>query len=194
MASKTVRPVRELCAYGVRAVEIRERSEVLMRDIAALMQDSVADFAGGKVPVEDCADLGLLFRETESFLDEARKDCKARKEFAGTIIGGVAARMAQRGDLEKAGSSVYGSICTALPILKVGLSPPKEGTPEYDATIKHFNLPKELIDSGALQFHYVKYNEWVNSLLEVGAPLPPGVSKNAYPIYGASFRRRKVQG
>ncbi len=152
------------------------------------MQTLTAAMRDGKKTPEETTDIGFLFRECESILDDWRKDCQASKLLAELLIAKVIL-FSPKSVNEGVEDTVHGTLATATPRLTTESGLPKRGTPEYTALLSHYGIPIELINKGLIALHYVEFAKEVTRLQEDGKPPPPGVGES-YSKFRCTFRRK----
>jgi len=139
---------------------------------------------------EELADLGFLFREMESLLDETRKDAKARKELTGKLLAFLIIA-AQTEDISNP-DKVRGRLATARPDVRVRAKLPKKGTPEYERALDYFYIPRRAVDEGIMKIDWNKASDFLTTLVEEGKKVPDEF-KETYPEYKCVFTKISKQ-
>ena len=143
---------------------------------------------GKQYGLSEFVDLGFLCRESENLLDDWRKDCKARKELIGKIIAFEVTKSSLNDP--NMNETIHGTLATGTPDVKIWAALPKKNTPEYQAVLDFFYVPRRSIDEGILKLDWNKVKELVTTLAQEGKTLPPGIGKT-YPEYSTVFRKKK---
>ena len=136
-------------------------------------------------------DLGFLCRESESLLDDWRKDCKAREKLASKILAlEVGKRMIN--DV-KAGDVIRGELARAKCQVKPRVKLPKKGSPEFLEIMVHLGVPKELYDPEHVATPMVKpdfsgLSDYVETQMAAGKKLPSGL-KDTFDEYVTTYTK-----
>lgn len=137
----------------------------------------------------EMVDLGFLLRESETLLDDWRKDCGARKEF----IAGVLAEKAIKESIssgDPSGMTVHGKMAHAVCDIDLIPAMPARESPEYAALAKHFGVDVAIAASPLFK---LDFKEVKKHIVEHAAGIVtkiPGLGKK-YPKYTAVFTRKK---
>lgn len=143
----------------------------------------------GNVDEAVYTDCGFLLREISLALDEARKECNAKKELLGRALSfSVITRVTQHpnSELRSVGQLAYGQ-----PDVKQRASLPKPGSEEHKALMGFFGVNHPAVnDFGILAFHWPSVSEWLTALSADGKNPPPGLG-TLHPEYTVTYRKRK---
>lgn len=103
--------------------------------------------------------------------------------------------------LSNTGEKVQTPYCTATPDLKICVSPPKMGTPEYAVFMASMGIPEniwkpedtpEAEKKPPIKFDYEGLCDWLTDQQARGKPLPAGVTpQKTYNEFAVSVRKRK---
>lgn len=134
----------------------------------------------------ELCDVGFLLRECERWLDDARKEVKAKKE---TISRMLAVKVTRRCiESDDAELSARGHLATATPDVAIRPKLPKAGTPEYATLLAWLGVPDASIEGGTLSIHFNRMSEMLTRMAEEGKNPPPGLV-GTYTDNNCVFRR-----
>lgn len=125
---------------------------------------------------KELADLGFLFREMETLLDDWRKDSKARKE----LISKLLCLQLVKADTD----IVRGDLCRAQVDMKMRPEWPEIGSEEYFDLLHHFGIDP----NDPIRISWKGLEDLCTKLFEQGKPLPPGM-KNPKADWLCKFTR-----
>jgi hypothetical protein len=134
----------------------------------------------------DLADAGYLLRESERWLDEARKEVKAKKETIGRILAVLITRRVMEDPDEE--PRARGELCTATPDVAIRPKLPKAGTEEYSDLMRWLGVPVETVEGGVLNVHFNRMSEMLTRMAEEGKTPHPGLV-GTYTDTSCVFRR-----
>lgn len=139
---------------------------------------------------EDLCDFGFFSRELEKLFDELRKEAKARKELCGQII---AYRLTQASLSDPTlKMKVQGEFATGTPDVKMEAALPTKFTEDYYKITDHFNVPRDVAETGVLRLDWKRVTEFLTKQMNDGKPIPKGFGKQ-YPKFTTVYRKRKLQ-
>lgn len=140
---------------------------------------------GGVYAVKELADLGFLFREGETILDDWRKDSKSRKELIGRMLALLIVE-------QNTTDLVHGELCRAQIDLKMRPEMPKVGTKEYYDLCHHYGIDDP--DNTPIRISWKGIEEECSKLTEQGKPLPPGMKKPKAQFSCKFTKKAKTNG
>lgn len=136
---------------------------------------------------ETLCDFGFLCREMEKLFDELRKECKARKELCGKIIG---YRKTQELLSDPSLSmKVTGNLATGSPDVKMQAALPAKFSDDYYKLTDYFKVPRSVAESGILKLDWKAVIEFLTKQRQDGKNIPEGFGKQ-YPEYTVTYRKR----
>lgn len=145
---------------------------------------------GGNVNEAVYTDCGYLLRSIEDAVDEARKECKAKKELLGRALAfAVITRVTERpsSEVQSVGLMAYGT-----PDVKQKAALPKPGTDAHRALMTHFGVNNQDVEKfGILAFHWPSVSDYLTALAADGKNPPAGLG-TLHPEYTVSYRKRKT--
>jgi len=134
----------------------------------------------------ELCDVGFLLRESERWLDDARKEVKAKKELISRILSVKITRRCIEDDSSEL--RARGELATATPDVKIRPKLPKAGTDEYGQLLTWLGVPAETIGDGLLSVHFKRMSEMLTRMAEEGKQPPPGLV-GTYTDSNCVFRR-----
>lgn len=139
-----------------------------------------------KYSPSELVDLGFLCREAETLLDDWRKDAKARKEIAGSLI---AMKVTQDSvSNPNTPDTVKGTLARATAQCRMAPVLPSRTSPEYIMLLKSLGFTDQVIGKKYVDIHWKHLEEHVTELAEAGLPMPSGLGKT-FPTFTATFTR-----
>jgi len=141
---------------------------------------------GDSLTEEQLCDMGFMLRETEKFLDDARKEVKAKKEMISKMLA-VKITKAYMEDPSRE-MRARGTMATATPDVHIRPKLPKIGTPEYATLLGWLGVPDASIEGGTLSIHFNRMSEMLTRMAEEGKNPPPGLV-GTYTDSNCVFRR-----
>lgn len=164
--------------------------QLLIEEISVLHQtfyDAIVPITekikeGGYVP-KDLANLGFLFREGETILDDWRKDSKARKELIGFLLCKLL--------IELDTDLIQSDLCRAQIDLKMRPEFPKTGSVEWYDLCHHYGINDP--DNTPIRISWQGIEKECSKLIEQGKPLPPGMTEPKAQ-FSCKFTRRNSNG
>lgn len=166
--------------------DLLSRLRVLHREFYDLLSGSDGKIKRNAFTDSDLVDFGFLCRESETLLDDWRKDAKARKELAGKILCLRVTERSLAKDINE--DTVKGTLATAKTDVALDAKLPEFGTDEYTTFMDHLGVPKETADKGLVKVSWDQVGKYVSDLVAEGKPVPPGITKT-WPKYSAVFTR-----
>lgn len=137
----------------------------------------------GDYSPKDLANLGFLFREGETKLDDCRKDSKARKELIGFVLCKLL--------IELDTDIIRADICRAQIDLKMRPEFPKTGSPAWYDLCHHYGIDDP--DNTPIRVSWQGIEKECSKLTEQGKPLPPGMTEPKAQ-FSCKFTRRNSNG
>lgn len=166
-------------------VKVKGFHDNLYEDLVSLS----AMIKSGTLTREEFVDLGFLCRECSKLLDESRKDCNARQEYLGKLIAmQVTQESLTNPNMD---TTVRGTLARGTTDVKTKAKLPTKGTPEYQALLDHFYVPRQIIESEVLKPDWTTIGNMVTQCMEDGKSLPPGVT-DTYTVFTTTFTKIKL--
>lgn len=139
---------------------------------------------GNTLTSECLADVGGLLKKSSDALTELQRELNARVNLIALIL---CARLARSSDPEQ--RSFHGAHFTATPKYKEAVSGLKRGNAKYEEFCKFLGLPKEVVETGIIDFSYMRTQDWLEKQRENLREVPEFL--DTYPVYTCTFRKKR---
>lgn len=133
---------------------------------------------------EHLADLGFCCRDLARFFDDAKKECKAKRDLIDLVLCGRVAAQAVNDD----DTRVIGQLCTAS--VRTGMQPilPKPGEENFYRMCAALRVPPEVIESRMLDMNWRGIGMNIEKWMGEGKNIPDGIGTR--PTFGMTYRAR----
>jgi len=178
----SLEPLRAKCILELVSAVYSLQYEVLMNISSLIKKDGLT--------MDELADIGFFLRETENALDEARKDAKAHKELLSKVMG---LRIARQSLTDPSTDTVvHGRYASASADTKIRPKMPKKGSPEYEAALDYFFVPRRAVAEGVLKIDWKGASDYLTAKAENGEKLPVGLQETYTEVTCTFVRKNKT--
>lgn len=160
----------------VSLIKLIEKVEELHSQVVVEMSELLPCIKDRTLSNDELTDAGWLLRHGQSFLDETRKELKAKDALISNLLVFEAAKKTVANP--SADTTYRGELASGTPDSKPRPKIPRRGTPEYNKLLLYLlgsNVDPNLIASGIFDFSFTQLSEFAEKRMSEGRPIPENV-------------------